>query len=196
MNTINRPTKWVLEFTPSLEDAQIFHLYHAHNSPTLRRQYLVGRIIITAVALIGFLLFFYFVTTTSPAAPNPPPAKIVYSFSLLALLLATFVFFYYPEGYKNKIFKDTEKLYNEGKEGFVPQKCTLSFDESEIHSVSEIGEGKIIWTSVDKIIVNEDYIYIYISAVNAIIIPKRAFSDDRQRNDFIDYIQRNHAIAL
>ena len=179
-------TKWLLEFTPSLEDGQIFNLYHHRNSPTLRKQYFIGQIITTVIVFAGIFLLFYLITNISP---GPTPPEVIYSFSCLAFILAAFIFFYYPHGYKNKIFKDTEKLYNETDGGYVSEKCTMLVNSDGLQVTSKTGEGKLEWGSMDKIVVNNDYIYIYVNAVDAIIIPERAFSSDDERHDFIDYIQ-------
>jgi hypothetical protein len=42
---------------------------------------------------------------------------------------------------------------------------------------------------------NGDYIYLDKGGMSATIIPKRAFEDNEQRNEFIEYIRQVHAIA-
>ena len=184
--------EWVLKFTPSIEDGQAFYLYHHKHSPALRKQALTGQIVTTLVVFFGIILLFSFIYSTGPDTGSLSP-NIILSIFLLALFLAGATFAFYPQAYISKIMKNAEKLHNERDGGYEPTECILMFSDSEIEVNSDVGESKIRWDAIEKIIIDGDYIYLYLDAVNAIIIPKRAFSDDAQHKEFIDHIEKVHA---
>ena len=191
MDNLDDFARWVLKFTPSLEDNQAFILYHHRNSPTLRKQYLTGQIVSALMVSSSVFFCFYLISTISPRADGPPSPEALFSFFFLAAFTAFIVFVFYPSSYKHKLMKNVEKLLNEQDVEYTPKECTISFSDNEIKSSSETGEGKIYWDSIDRVVIDGEYIYLYLNTANAIIIPKRAFTDDKQRNEFIDYVNEN-----
>jgi hypothetical protein len=189
---MSNSAKWILEFTPSIEDTKDFVAYYLQNSPIQRKKHLVEGIIAGSAVLFGVFSCLYIVGDISPAKTREPTMDHLIGLGILALVLGLIVFLLYPENRKKQILKNVEKVCNEDS-GYTPHKCALSLGENEIRATSETGEGMIRWEAIDKIVVNGDYIYLDRGGMNAIIIPRRAFADDEQRNECIEYIKRIHA---
>jgi hypothetical protein len=50
------------------------------------------------------------------------------------------------------------------------------------------GEERLNWSAIKKISQNEDYIFLYIGAMNAVIVPKRAFATPQEQQNFLAII--------
>lgn len=51
--------------------------------------------------------------------------------------------------------------------------------------MSDVGEGKIKWIGISKIEKTAEYGYIYLSTIDAVIVPKRAFPNEEGFNAFM-----------
>lgn len=51
-------------------------------------------------------------------------------------------------------------------------------------------EGKASWATVERIAQDETYIYIYLSSIMAVIVPKRAFPNPEASNEYYNEANR------
>jgi len=51
------------------------------------------------------------------------------------------------------------------------------------------------WPAVERIVVNRDLIYLNVNAVSAVIVPRRAFSQDSDFQAFVETARRYQAEA-
>jgi hypothetical protein len=63
-------------------------------------------------------------------------------------------------------------------------KHRMVMSEDGLFESTEVGESRVSWAGVDRIEQNPEYIFIYTSAVGAHVIPKRAFRDMLEAEDF------------
>jgi hypothetical protein len=78
-------------------------------------------------------------------------------------------------------------------QSFTPEKhksvlCdhTLTLSEVGIHNQTQFGESRIIWSAVYRVVENADYIYLFLTAHSAYIVPKRAFPNDEAAKQFFN----------
>lgn len=84
------------------------------------------------------------------------------------------------------IKREAKKLYSKGEnKGFIG-KHVMTLAPDELTETTEVNETKQKWSGVEKIVENDDYIFIYISALNAHIIPKRAFENESDVASFVE----------
>nr|WP_272507525.1 YcxB family protein [Clostridium aestuarii] len=81
-------------------------------------------------------------------------------------------------------------MFNEGKNVNILGSRSLSVTEEGITSVNNSGESKTNWSSVEKITETKKHIYIYISAINAYIIPVRAFKNENEKGEFLNILKQ------
>lgn len=70
---------------------------------------------------------------------------------------------------------------------------TITFNEPDILSQSKYGKSQIFWNNRTKITQRMGNVLVYISANYAILIPKRAFKTDTQRQEFIAFCKEQVA---
>ncbi len=66
----------------------------------------------------------------------------------------------------------------------------IKLKENYLVEVTDVNETQNSWKGVDRIEENDDYIFIYISPMNAHIIPKRCFSNQSDASMFYDEAKR------
>jgi hypothetical protein len=71
----------------------------------------------------------------------------------------------------------------------------MVLSEDGIAESTAVGESRASWVGVDRIEQNPEYIFIYTSAAAAHVIPKRAFRDAQEAEDFCQFARARKAAA-
>jgi hypothetical protein len=170
----------ILEFERTIEDLIDFNMFHMAHSPSIKRQYWNTRIWTTILVTL-LLLSVIFLLTHSLSTFD-----YVYSFLGSAL-----IFWGYPYGYKREMIHRLYKLLGEGENESVLGSCTITLSPDGIYTKTEKSEGKINWSAVIKTVQSEKHIFLYIGSVNAFVIPKAAFANNKTKQEFLDYVSAN-----
>jgi len=165
-----------IEFERTEEDYVKFNLHHISNSPSIKRQILWTQIILAVFPFASIYI-----------------ATDYFSFFdfLIALIIAGVFSFSYPFFYRSYMKWQTRKFLKEGNNKSLLGRNTIELTPEGILGKSLAGESKINWPSVDKVRQNDETIFIYIGAVNAIVIPKHIYSSSAEQKEFIDYLNSN-----
>jgi hypothetical protein len=96
---------------------------------------------------------------------------------------------FYPRRLKNRVEKRISKLVDEGKNvGFLGN-SKLTLTEEGITLINEAKELKTSWKAVESICETEKHIFIFISAVEAYIVPNRIFQDENMKKEFLEQLK-------
>ena len=71
----------------------------------------------------------------------------------------------------------------------------LSIDAEAMRNVSEFASSTYRWHGIDKVGATLDHAFVYINTTTAIILPCRAFRDDRAFKDFVDAARSYHRMG-
>ena len=76
------------------------------------------------------------------------------------------------------------------KKGRLPfgQNVRIQFDSESFHESTEVGETIVKYSFLEKITEGSHGIYVYFSAMQAVIIPHRAFETEQQKSEFLTFI--------
>ena len=170
-----------IEFERTLEDLIEFNLFSVDNSPSLRRQLLLQRVVISLLIFVTIPLVIY---TTG----NRHLEIFDYIISAIA---GGFVLFIYPSIYRFDYIRRLKKLYSEGDNKAILGKHKYVVSQDGLTATTPAGESKINWSSINKIMENEKYIFLYIGAASAITVPRSSFSDSKSEKDFLDIVKTN-----
>lgn len=171
-----RVIKIKIEYELTKEDYLNFNLYHLNHSKMIKKSLFIQRYIVSIVFLI--VPFIFSSITEMPL--------YVY-FPVFALIWLLWIIFY--KKYFDRIaIKRIEKMLNEGKNLCLLGKYSVETNEDGFIEICPNGESKITWNGIDKVVENELYIFIYIDSVRAYIIPKRAFTNDNLKNEFLQSV--------
>lgn len=158
------------EFTP--EDYIQFCLFSISNSPTSKRHMLVSQLIFFLIGCVMYMESNNFDLD---------------SFGI-GIIWGVIMFWVYP--YISRFFYIRQikgKLSESENKPFIgPQATSLSTEG--IIERSQGVETKISWSSIQKIIQNDDYVFISLNAFQTSVIPKRAFPTESSLQEFLDYI--------
>ena len=157
-----------------MDDILAFHRYHFAHSRTIQNQkYLV-------IALVSFLVLGASVVVDS----DIPTATLLVAgiaFSLLFGVIFHFTFTYSLE-------RQARKLLSEGRTDGMLGTHELEIDTDGLTERTDVNESRQVWSAFDRIEETDDYAFLYISSIQAHVIPKNnvAAGDPDQ---FIDRVR-------
>jgi hypothetical protein len=174
----------IVEYERTLEDLVEFNLFHIAHSPSLQRQILLWRIffaLLTTFLSLGVIYLF-------------DSDKNLTSFAyIISIIGGIVIFFMYPSLNRTNIIRRTRKLLSEGDNRAIIGHQTITVLPEGLFCKTSAGESRLNWIAIDKIVQNDDYIFLYTGAVNAIIIPKEAFPTDEAEQKFLDFIDAKYS---
>ena len=165
------------EYELQKEDYVDFNLCHAEKSITVRKTIRFLRII----SPIMILICGYFITGG---------LKDLFGLSLFAIFASLFAIFV-PKIYFRAMRRNIEKMINEGNDTSIFETRKVSIQEQEItHEIVQKGIFKK-WSKIIKIEESNNNIFLYVSDLEAIIIPKKVVGEDDEILRLKNYCKRS-----
>ena len=174
------------DFDFTADDLVAFSTVHNKRSPTARRQrygcLLVGLAML--LALPALILF----TTDKPYVETAA--------AIWPLLLGPVLFVLSVTPYmKWKTKRIFEQMVAEGNNSGLFGECSLSIDPDGIREIKSSGETMRSWNGVEKLVVTDEHAFIYTSAIEAFVLPRRAFKNEERFQAFVDEIAKRANVA-
>ncbi len=154
------------------EDYIEFNMFHYENSKTIMKSILLERV-------VGPIIFMLFTVVTGKLD------DIIYMTVFITLSVLWFAFL--PKYMWYIMKKRTNKLIEENKEGDLFSEKHIIIDDLGIHYESKSSSGTYNWNSVIKVCDTEKALYIYVSSIQAVVIPKRLVADQINVEELIRY---------
>lgn len=146
---------------------RIFHFYH---STLGKRQLHSARTIAFKLsAIILLLLLIMDVQLDS-----------IVIFTITWGIISVAFYFYAPKRLERNIRRQVSMMKQDGKLPFIGD-TEIEFLESMIVQRNEHGESHVNYSDVERIYIEQEYLYIYINAVQASVIPYRCLGEDKKR---------------
>lgn len=162
-----------IEYDVTEQDYLNFNLYHAGHSRYSKNQTFMLRY---GAALLMLLAFF-----------------VLYRGSMLAVAIGiVFVIMWivlFPKYYEGLIKRSVKKMISEGKNNDFIGHQRLTLKDDCIEEATRDSTSATKYSAVEKLCYGYDCIYVYIGALKAFIIPVTAFTDEAQRNEFINTLK-------
>ncbi len=168
-----------IEFERTIEDIIDFNLFHMTHSPSTKRQLLLMRVLTGALAAIpvfgiGYLLYHSINAST-----------------LVLSILAGFVAFaFYPQANRQSTIKRINKMLSEGNNNTLLGHQVISLSPEGIYTKNPTTESKINWSAIGRVVESDAHVYLYTSSINALVIPKKCFRTEKERQDFLEYVNK------
>jgi hypothetical protein len=168
-----------IKYNLTKDDFMSFNMYHLENSATTKKILFRQQYILPIIYLI---MPFILVRVT-----------VVPLIFWLIPSLAAFVLWikFYPRYFMNFTKRNIENMLKEGKNQNLFGPVSVSLEEEGIWEISNLGESKARWSSIEKIEETKTHIFIYLSALSAAIIPLSAFSNATEKNEFLRILNSN-----
>lgn len=167
------------EFKVKLNDDDYiaFNQYHLLHSPTGKKTLISCRLILPVLSFLYIVIFI---------AAGSDFQLILFQVILMSILSIFWLVF------STKIyFKAMRRGINKmKKEGRLPydKESILKFDDENYYDITPNTENKTNYSMIEKIAVTEKAIYIYVSSMQASIIPVATFSDEIEKQKFLEFI--------
>jgi hypothetical protein len=168
------------------DDLAAFIEYHQRTSPAARNQKL-GCFI---VALAGLLVLPVGIVATTDEPILETAMKI------WPLFLGPFLFAILALPYiKWRTRQMSIRLLNEGANRGFYGRCELNVDSEGVKETRPGGSTFRNWSSVERIAITRDYLFVYTSGIEAFVVPRRAFSTDTEFKNFTDAIAKHSGVS-
>ncbi|MEX0701623.1 MAG: YcxB family protein [Planctomycetales bacterium] len=178
-----------IEYEQTPEDVVAFNLFHMEHSPAARWNYRKVRLIRMAWWFVGGSGLWCFAIVLGYQSLEAGLYVIpFYALGLVDLFL-------YPRAYRGSIIKLVSGMCRERNNRglFGTQQITLSADG--VSNGNAFERSAASWDSIEEVAVSSDYVYIYRNAIDAVIIPRRAFPTEIEFDGFIESARRFHERA-
>lgn len=167
------------EFQITLDDDDYlrFNQYHLFNSSIGKKTIMSFRLLIPFICFMVVVIFFI-------AGAD----FLLMLFEAIAMLI--FSIFWIAKCKKMLLKSINKRIKTMKKEGRLPysSEAILKFDHESIHEITPNTENMTKYSLIEKIAVTEKAIYIYISSVQAIILPVTAFAEEKSKIEFLEFI--------
>jgi Ca2+/Na+ antiporter len=152
--------KMKIRYEKKLEDSAAFQMYwHAENAKKKCRKnyvtFILLCIVFSAVILYGVYNKKYEIA----------------GFAALALIVFIFLSFRTNASLASTFYKHTEKLYKDGLASLAGE-SESSYDSDYFYNCDLSAETKTGWSSIDKIVVCPDYLFVYNTPLSAYVISR------------------------
>jgi hypothetical protein len=187
------------QYELTVDDLVAFNLSHFRRSPTMRRIYLTILLLawISVPAGIAIFLVQSYRAEASPLAADLVPFLITWAV-LHSVVFAFLVYRGYRRG-ASTFFATAglaRRLIREGDLSSLVGRYKLTISPTSIVEISPRAESTIQMAAVQRIVVADQHAFVYVSPIQAFVIPRRAFP---QSVDFEHFIQKleefSHVIA-
>jgi hypothetical protein len=174
-----------VEYTLNLRDYAALVRYHTKLSPRAWRQrqrrFVVGFVVGLLFLAVGGQVF---------AEEETRRKALAGMGAFLLIFLVVLPFFLLLRKYET--YRGIQALRRDLRL-FEPTELILSAEELTSTGLSR--STSIRWHAIQDIVEHEDYVFLFTAETEALILPRRAFADDRQAQTFIDTARRYHAEA-
>lgn len=172
-----------IEYNLIKEDYIAFNMHHIDTSQAIKRSLFIQRF---GVSLIFLIVPFFF----SRISGTPLQLSlIVYGLIFLAWII------YYPKYFMSITKKRVIRLIEEGDNLDVFGIHSITLTEEGIEQTDCRGESKSSWGSIKRIDETPEYIYIYISDINAYLVPNRAFGGIMEKEAFMQILREKSNLS-
>jgi hypothetical protein len=157
-----------IEIDITLDDLIAFNRFAAKQSPRVKQGYRLAFIAVPVALIIVALILF-------KSLPTIVPVAIVF---ILAWIFA------YPRFYWQLFDNNVKYLISQGKNKGIVGKHMIEISEKGLCETTEVNQSIVVWSGLERIEQNEQYVFAFVNPMMAHIIPIRAFADAKQAIEF------------
>lgn len=172
-----------LDYLVTADDIAYLNHYHTQMSPAFQRRRTYVGLVMTVCGVFGFLTS---LTIGGPAL----------FFMALLIFMGVWTTLAKNSEPSKRHVQHIRRLYEEGKNRALFGHHHVRLLPDRIEVSTEFSRGEVKWEGVERVVDNEQYIFIYVSALNAYVINKKYFPSEQHAQHFFALAQHSHAQAL
>jgi len=181
MKAVEGDLMYQFKYTFSEHDYLEFCKFNAFNTPEGKKHMLRYRNTFVIIFLFSGIAF-----GSIGAITNKPFLFYSYLIGFGILIVLWLIFF--KRIMEIKIKRDIERLKQSGKLPYSSN-VTICFKDDYIVKTSEDAESTVKYSAIERVLVTEKALYIYINATQAFVMPATLFYDVHKRDDFIKFLE-------
>jgi hypothetical protein len=163
-----------LKYNLTEEDYINFNLFHMKNSETIMKSVRNQRIFTPVFYLLFSVVFSMLMDIPFLVSFTP--------FFILSILWVLF----YPKYLFGRAIRHTKKLIKEGRNESILGQHQMVLNEEGIVDKTTKGETKVSWSGINELKENDQYFYLYNSALSGYILPKREFENVEEIRNYLN----------
>jgi len=175
-----------LTFDLTQDDIMAYQLYHYAHSPAARRQKWTGAVWVVILGLMVWVIPVFLTGSFGQSARTWWPFLLVAPLSLSLFLLR----------WKSILRRNIERMIAEGSNRALLGRKEVTITPVEITAAGELRSTTVRWKAVERIEVADEYAYVYFSALEAVILPRRAFAGEAEFAAWVETARKHQAQAL
>ncbi|MGE5672907.1 MAG: YcxB family protein [Mycobacterium leprae] len=169
-----------IEYELTHDDIMAFNLFHLAHSPAARRSYRRTLLTFPTAWLVICLLILFGATRHGRTwwqgfVDLLPLFSVVPAYPLLFTWL-----------YRRSVRKRMRAVLQKDQDRTCPTRCGVTISGAGIEVGGSDGQTHLSWSDVEHIASTESHALLYISASQAIIVPRRTFSSEQEFVRFIE----------
>ncbi len=172
-----------IEYDIAIPDLVAFNEFHCRRSPVMRRQFWIMQFAVPALWLA--------LAAASRAIGEDSFYRLWLPTGLLLGAVAWPLWFSWK--YRRSLRKRVAKFIGAGQ-GMVGRH-RLALEEDALVERTEGSETRTRWAALGEVCEDEQYVYVYTTALGAHVIPRAAFGSDAARTQFVAELERRRAQA-
>ena len=172
-----------LDYLVTADDIAYLNHYHTQRSPILRRQRRVVGAVTAILGIFGFLGFL-------------PLGGVLPLMMMIMALIGVFVAAGVRKTPTRQHVERVRKLFDEGRNRALFGHHHIRLLQDHLEVSTEFSRGEVKWEGVERVEHDENYVFIYISALNAYVINKRYFPGEEHAQAFFESAYTLHQEAV
>ncbi len=172
--------KFTFELTE--QDYIDFNLFFTKNSRAIKRQRIILWVLFTIVPVMAGLIDIFF------KRKGNINIFTIYGFCFLLLLSIVF-FFLFPKIWEKIIYRNVKKVMRDGTKNNILGERSIIFEEDNFNLITKYEKIFMTYKKIAEIKQSDVAIYLYTSPTTALIMPLRIFSSEKEKNNFISFIE-------
>ena len=172
-----------LDYLVTADDIAYLNHYHSQKSPTMRRNRAVVGTCLTIMGVVGFS---FAMATTGMGM----------LLMLILIVMGVWVAIGKRGGPTRQQRDHIRRLFDEGRNRALFGHHHIKLLEDKIEVSTEFSRGEVKWEGVERVEEDENYIFLYVSALNAYVINKKYFASEESARHFFLTAEQLHQNAL
>lgn len=177
------------EFELKPEDLWEFNKYHHLHSPVMRQSY-YRQWFLFPIAWFILCMAIWYGVDRNRGTPLRTFLDLLPLFSGIPFWLV-----YFPFSYRRKLRKIVMGMIAEGQNRGLFSRHGVDVSDEGVTESTALTETKVKWSAVERCVTQADYLFIYMNAVAAIIVPKRAFANQLEFERFAGAVKEHFSNA-
>jgi hypothetical protein len=161
----SRDSRMNIRYEITIDDVVAFQMHHVAHSKTIQRQKSI------LIGIVGFacLIAAIFIFAIEPNVLLAAITAVITSAVSFGLLAYTF-----NVSYRRGIERLARDLLAEGGNRGILGVHEIRIDDTGVTEWTAVSESRHTWHGIDQIVETDEYAFLYISALQAHVIPKHA----------------------